>query len=53
MEVNKELVDNPAIINKDPLGAGWMVKLQIDDPTQLNSLMDEAAYKEHCEHEDH
>jgi glycine cleavage system H protein len=48
-EVNQALADDPADINSDPMGAGWFFKLTIADPSQLEGLMDEAAYKAHVE----
>ena len=45
VEVNGSLADEPAAVNRDPLAAGWFFKLKVDDPKQLEGLMDEAAYK--------
>lgn len=47
VEVNKTLVDQPELVNKDPYGAGWMVVLEAADPKEANSLMDEGAYRRH------
>jgi len=47
VEVNKELKEHPEIINKDPYGAGWIVKLLITDPGELDLLMDAEAYRKH------
>ncbi len=44
-EGNPALADNPALVNEDPEGEGWFFKLTLDDPGQLEGLMDEAAYK--------
>ncbi len=44
-EVNAVLADDPAAVNRDPLAAGWFFKLKLDDPKQLDGLMDEATYK--------
>ena len=44
-EVNEALAADPAMVNADPMGDGWFLKLRLDDPRQLDSLMDEAAYK--------
>ena len=46
VEVNATLNDEPAVVNEDPLGAGWFFKMSVADSGLLNSLMDEAAYKE-------
>jgi glycine cleavage system H protein len=48
LEFNTELAsdggDNPAIINEDPYGKGWIVKVRITDETQVADLLDQAAY---------
>jgi len=46
VEVNAALNDEPAVVNEDPLGAGWFFKMKVADTNLLNTLMDEAAYKE-------
>ena len=46
-EVNEDLGDNPEIINKDPYGDGWMVKIKLSDAAELDELMDAAAYEAH------
>jgi glycine cleavage system H protein len=38
--------DNPGLINEDPYGEGWLVKIKLTNPEELSSLMDAAAYKE-------
>lgn len=45
LEVNKELDGNPEAVNKDPYGAGWMVKIKMSDPSQVNSLLTADQYK--------
>ncbi|NLR76282.1 MULTISPECIES: glycine cleavage system protein GcvH [Leeia] len=47
LAVNEALVDNPALVNEDPEGAGWFVRLQPSDLSEADGLMDEAAYKAH------
>jgi glycine cleavage system H protein len=49
VEVNEALADDPALVNRDPQGEGWFVKLRIENQSELDSLLDEAAYKEYCE----
>lgn len=44
-EGNAALADDPALVNSDPEGEGWFFKLTLDDPSQLDGLMDAAAYK--------
>jgi len=45
VEINKEIKDHPEIVNKDPYGRGWIAKITIADPVQLNALLDVQAYK--------
>ena len=46
VEVNETIVENPALINEDPLGDAWFFKIRPSDASQLDDLLDEAAYKE-------
>jgi glycine cleavage system H protein len=46
VEVNAALGDAPETINADPYGDGWLVKVKLSDPSETDSLMDAAAYKE-------
>ncbi|WP_265570453.1 glycine cleavage system protein GcvH [Sphingomicrobium nitratireducens] len=48
-EGNDALADNPGLINEDPEGEGWFFKLKLSDTSELDGLMDEDAYKAHCE----
>lgn len=43
--VNAELADEPSMVNEDPFGEGWFVKIKISNAAELDGLMDEAAYK--------
>lgn len=45
VEVNETLGEDPAAINADPEGEGWFLRLKLSDPGELESLMDEEAYK--------
>jgi glycine cleavage system H protein len=47
VEVNTALDGEPGTINTDPAGAGWFFKLKLADPTELDGLLDEAAYQAH------
>ena len=47
LEKNESLNDAPEVVNSDPYGKGWMVKIEFTDPSQLDSLMDAEAYKKH------
>ena len=44
-ESNEALAEDPAKVNSDPRGEGWFFKIKIADPSELEGLMDEAAYK--------
>ena len=46
VESNDALADDPALINRDPEGEGWFFKIRLDDPGEVEGLMDEAAYRE-------
>ncbi len=50
VEVNETLVEEPALANQDPTGAGWFIKIKLSDPAELDSLMDQAAYDEILEY---
>lgn len=45
IEVNLDLEDAPELLNTDPYGNGWIIKIQVDNPADLDSLMDAATYK--------
>lgn len=44
IEVNKAVVDDPSLINQDPYGRGWLIKVKVSDLGALKGLMDAAAY---------
>lgn len=46
LEFNTELESEPEVVNTDPYGAGWMIRVEISDPTQLEELMDSQQYKD-------
>lgn len=46
VEINAAIVDEPAKVNEDPDGAAWFVRIKPSDVSQLDTLMDDAAYKE-------
>lgn len=46
VEANAELVDNPALVNEDAEGKAWFFKLRIADKSELDGMMDRAAYEE-------
>jgi len=45
LAVNEDLADNPEVLNSDPYEAGWMVKIKLDDPSELDELMDAETYE--------
>jgi glycine cleavage system H protein len=51
--VNDSLASSPETVNKDPYGAGWMVKFTLANPAELSQLMDAAAYQKYCEERQH
>ncbi len=46
-EVNSEFEDNPEVINEDPYGKGWLIKVEMTNPSELDNLMDAEAYGKH------
>lgn len=46
---NGAIAEEPALINSDPEGNGWFFTIKLSDPSELESLMDEAAYKAYCD----
>lgn len=45
IEFNEELEDHPELVNEDPYGKGWMVKITVNDPAELEGLLDAAGYQ--------
>ena len=45
VEVNVKLESEPELVNNDPYGEGWMVKIKLDNPSQVDELLDLAAYE--------
>ena len=50
-EINEELPDAPEIINTSPYGDGWMIKIRMSNPGELDGLMDAAVYQAHLAEE--
>ena len=46
VESNAAIGDDPSLINRDPEGQGWFFKIKLSDPSELDGLMDDAAYRE-------
>ena len=47
LEVNAKAVDEPEVVNDDPYGAGWLIRIRMSDAAELDLLMDAAAYRAH------
>jgi glycine cleavage system H protein len=45
-EINDELEEQPEVVNEDPFGEGWMIKVAMEDPSQLEDLMDADEYED-------
>ncbi|GAA3966640.1 glycine cleavage system protein GcvH [Allohahella marinimesophila] len=43
--INEELLESPELVNEDPYGAGWFFKMQLQDPSDLDSLLDSDGYE--------
>ena len=52
-EINESLSDSPELVNSDPFGKAWMIKIELDNPGELDSLMDAAAYEKYCKERSH
>lgn len=44
LEINQNAVDEPKLVNEDPYGAGWLVRLELSDPSELDALMNSDEY---------
>lgn len=53
VEVNEALKDKPELVNTDPYGDGWMVKIKLSDPSEFEELMAADEYEEYIETESH
>ena len=53
IEVNEALANSPELINSDPFGEAWMIKVEVTNPAELDSLMDAAAYDKYCAERSH
>lgn len=45
IEVNPALSNNPELLNSDPYGEGWLIKLEVSEPSEIDTLLDSAAYQ--------
>ncbi|GBC78292.1 Glycine cleavage system H protein [bacterium HR08] len=51
VEINEDLAESPQLVNEDPYGDGWMVKIALSDPTELETLMSASEYEEYVKEE--
>ena len=49
IEINQALIDTPELLNESPYEKGWLVKIQASDESELDNLMDSAAYDVYCQ----
>ena len=47
IDINTDLDDDPSLVNSDPYGAGWMIRLRVSDPTEVDELLTPDGYAEH------
>ena len=47
--VNESLPDSPELVNQDPYGKAWMIRMKLSNPKELDGLMDATAYQKYCE----
>lgn len=52
LEANDGLEDKLEVLSDDPFGAGWMIRIRMSDPAELERLLDRKAYEEHCASEE-
>ena len=53
VEINETLADKPDLVNTDPYGDGWMIRVRLSDPSEVEELMNAEEYEEYCETESH
>src|SRR5690242_16240754 len=46
LEVNQKVIDAPETVNEDPYGEGWLIRIRLSEPSEVDSLLDVAAYKQ-------
>jgi glycine cleavage system H protein len=52
VEINDDLPESPEMINEDPYGDGWIIKIEISDGTDLDDLLDAVAYQQYVEEQE-
>lgn len=53
LTVNSGLSGSPELVNSDPYGKAWMIKIELSKPAELNDLLDPKAYEAHCQEREH
>lgn len=53
LEVNEDLANSPEQVNADPYGAAWLLKVEMSDPSELDTLMDAKEYEKYCADRSH
>jgi glycine cleavage system H protein len=53
VEINEHLADKPELVNTDPYGDGWMIRVKMSDASEIDELMNAEEYEEYCETESH
>eukprot|EP00243_Klebsormidium_subtile_P003107 TRINITY_DN16258_c0_g1_i1.p1 TRINITY_DN16258_c0_g1~~TRINITY_DN16258_c0_g1_i1.p1 ORF type:complete len:163 (+),score=38.68 TRINITY_DN16258_c0_g1_i1:140-628(+) len=53
LERNDTLTETPALVNKGPFDEGWMLKVKLSNPSEMDDLLDVSAYEKHCEDSTH
>ena len=46
LDVNRQVVEAPETVNQDPYGEGWLIRIRLSDPAEVDDLLDAAAYKQ-------
>ena len=49
IDINTDLDDDPSLVNSDPYGAGWMIRLRVSNPTEVDELLTSDGYAEHID----
>ena len=53
VEINEAIAANPALVNEDAMGEGWFLVIRLADPSEIDTLLDEAGYRDHIDGIDH
>ena len=47
LEINQKAVEEPEVVNEDPYGDGWLIRIRVSDPSEVESLLDAETYRAH------